>query len=95
MTIAAGNMPETFNLSDNSTETSALDPNEPLSAPPLFFLPPHISDNSHALPYSGSSSDPLGKVPTKAEILEEIEGQARMADKVKEAELKMASNAKV
>jgi hypothetical protein len=61
---------------------------------PLSFLPPQLSDITLASRYSESSSNPLGKVPTEAEVCEEIEGQARMAEKVKEAELKKASKAR-
>jgi hypothetical protein len=88
------------NMSQNSphaaTENTPASPSqsEPLNVPPLSFLPQHLSNISLASRYSESSRNPLGKVPTEAEVreeLEELEGQARIADKVKEAEMKKAS----
>ncbi|KAK1610111.1 hypothetical protein QYE76_033784, partial [Lolium multiflorum] len=59
------------------------------------FLPPHISDTRLAQPFSASSSNALGRIPTLQEIQEELEGQARMAAKVQEAEMKKASKARI
>lgn len=64
----------------NSTEANFVEP--------LAFLPPNISDTRLAQPYSASSRNILGRIPTVEEIQVELEGQARMAAKVLEAEQK-------
>ncbi|KAK1667182.1 hypothetical protein QYE76_055341 [Lolium multiflorum] len=61
---------------------------------PIAFLPSNISDIRLAQPFSASFSNYLNRIPTIAEIQEEIEGQARMAAKVQESEQKKASNAR-
>jgi hypothetical protein len=66
---------------------------KPLNIATISFLPPHLSDPPLAQPYSASSS-PLREVQIEAELHEELEGQDRMADKVKEAEMKKASKAR-
>ena len=83
----------TPNSTDNTPAVSSPIQPDPLFIEPLSFLPPNISDLSLAQPYSASSSNPLGKIPTEAELREELEGQARMAEKVKEQEIKKASKA--
>ncbi|KAK1697114.1 hypothetical protein QYE76_013811 [Lolium multiflorum] len=47
-----------------------------------------------AQPFSASSSNALGRIPTLQEIQEELEGQARMAEKLLEAEQKKGSIAR-
>jgi hypothetical protein len=91
---AAENM---FNSSPKYTDSSPCShpPNsaEPTFVDPLEFLPPNISDIRLSQPYSASSSNLLGRIPTVEEIQEELEGQARMAAEVQETEMKKASKA--
>jgi hypothetical protein len=75
---------------DSSPSSPQPIPPEPIYIEPLVFLPPNIYDTRLAQPYSASSSNPLGRIPTEAELREESEGQDRMADKVQEAEMKKA-----
>ncbi|KAK1662792.1 hypothetical protein QYE76_050951 [Lolium multiflorum] len=90
--IAAENMstssPKYTDSSPNSPEPNSV---EPKFIEPIAFLPPNISDKRLAQPFSASSSNYLNRIPTLAELQEEIEGQARMAAKVQEAEQKKAS----
>ena len=92
---AAGSLspssPKCTGSSPNSPEPSSLEPSCP---EPLAFLPPYISDTNLAQPFSTSSSNALGRIPTLQEIREELEGQARMAAKVQETEMKKASKAR-
>ncbi|KAK1666242.1 hypothetical protein QYE76_054401 [Lolium multiflorum] len=53
-----------------------------------------INDIRLAQPFSVSSSTALNRIPTLKELEEELEGQARMATKVQEAENKRASKAR-
>jgi hypothetical protein len=81
--LAAGSMSEnTPNPTENTPNTPPHAQPEPLAIAPLTFLPPNVSYIRLAQPYSASSSNPLGKIPTKEELLEELEGQARMAKKL-------------
>jgi hypothetical protein len=82
-------------MSENTPNSTKNTPNtpppvqpEPLHITPLAFLPPNISDMRLAQPYSVSSSNPLGRIPTEVELLEELQGQARMAEKSKEMEMR-------
>jgi hypothetical protein len=75
---------------DNSPNSPDSGSKEPSFPEPLAFLPPHVSDTRLAQPLSVSSNIALGWIPTLKEIQEEIEGQARMAAKVQEAETKKA-----
>ena len=79
---------------DSSLNSSEPNPTEPKFIEPIAFLPPNISDTRLAQPFSASSSNYLNRIPTLAEIQEEIEGQARMAAKVQESEPKKASKAR-
>jgi hypothetical protein len=92
---AAGNMsinsPKCTGSSPSNPEPSSPEPSFP---EPLAFLPPHISDTRLAQPFSASSSNALGRIPTLQEIQEELEGQARMAEKLLEAEQKKGSIAR-
>lgn len=92
---AAGSLspssPKCTGSSPNSPEPSSLEPSCP---EPLAFLPPYMSDTKLAQPFSASSSNALGRIPTLQEIREELEGQTRMAAKVQEAEMKKASKAR-
>jgi hypothetical protein len=92
---AAGSMstnsPKCTGSTPNSPEPSLP---EPICPEPLAFLPPHISDTRLAQPFSTSSSNALGRIPTLREIQEELEGQARMAAKVQEVEQKKGSKAR-
>ncbi|KAK1649182.1 hypothetical protein QYE76_066987 [Lolium multiflorum] len=94
-TIDAGNMstssPRYTDSSLNSPDSSSKEPSFP---EPLAFLPPHISDTRLAQPFSASSSNALGRIPTLQEIQEELEGQARMAAKVQEVVRKKGSKAR-
>ena len=85
------NSPKCTGSSPNSPDSSSKEPSFP---EPLAFLPPHISDTRLAQPFSASSSNALGRIPTVQEIQEELEGQARMAAKVQEAEQKKGSKAR-
>jgi hypothetical protein len=58
-------------------------------------LPPYVSDTKLAQPFSASSNNALGRIPTLEEIQEELQGQARMAAKVQEAEMKKDSKDKI
>jgi hypothetical protein len=91
---AAGNMsinsPKCTGSSLNSPEPGSP---EPIFPEPLAFLPPHIFDTRVAQTFSASSSNALGRIPTLQEIQEELEGQARLAAKVQEVELKKGSKA--
>jgi hypothetical protein len=86
-------------MSENTPHSTENTPNipppiqpEPLNIAPLAFLPSNISD--HRLqPYYTPSRNPLGRIPTKVELLEELQGQARMAEKVKDMKMKKASKA--
>ncbi|KAK1645329.1 hypothetical protein QYE76_063134 [Lolium multiflorum] len=93
--IVAGNMstssPKFTGSSLNSPQPNSPDPT---FAEPLAFLPPNVSDIMLAQPFSASSSNILGRIPTLQEIQEELEGQARMAAKVQEAEQKKGSKAR-
>ena len=89
------------NMSTNSPKFTSSSPNipqpnspDPTFAEPLTFLPPNISDIRLAQPFSTSSSNILGRIPTLQEIQEELEGQARMAAKVLEVEQKKSSKAR-
>jgi hypothetical protein len=66
---------------ENAPDPTPLSQTEPLNVPPLFFHSPNLSDITLASCYSESSNNPLGEVPTEAEVHEELEGQARMAKK--------------
>jgi hypothetical protein len=93
---AAGKMstssPKFTDSSPNSPGSSSKEPSYP---EPLAFLPPYVSDIRLAQPFSASSSNALSRIPTLKEIQEELEGQARMAAKVQEAEAKKASKARI
>ncbi|KAK1680483.1 hypothetical protein QYE76_041331 [Lolium multiflorum] len=52
-------------------------------------------DGKLAQPFSASSSTAPGRIPSLKELQEELEGQARMAAKVREAENKRASKARI
>jgi hypothetical protein len=77
---AAGNMstssPKYTDSSPNSPEPNSA---EPKFIEPIAFLPPNVSDIRLAQPFSATSSNYLNRIPTLAELQEEIEGQARMA----------------
>jgi hypothetical protein len=92
---AAGNMstssPRFTGSSPNSPPPNSTEAN---FVEPLAFLPPNISDTRLAQPYSASSSNILGRIPTFEEIQAELEGQARMAAKVLEADQKKGSKAR-
>ncbi|KAK1613650.1 hypothetical protein QYE76_019167 [Lolium multiflorum] len=92
---AAGSMshgsPLCTGSSPSSPEPSTV---EPICPDPIAFLPPFVSDIRLAQPFSASSSTALGRIPTAQELQEEIQGQARMAAKVQEAENKRASKAR-
>lgn len=97
MVLAAGNMSENsaHSSTENMPEPNPPDLQEPLNVAPLSFLPPNIFDITLDSRYLGSSSNPFGqKIPTDAELLEEREGQIRMAKLVAESEMKRASKAK-
>jgi hypothetical protein len=86
-------MHATGNMSTNSPRFTDSSPNiphpnstEPKFIEPIAFLPPNISDIRLAQPFSTSSSNFLSRIPIVEEIQAEIEGQARMAAKVQEAE---------
>ncbi|KAK1660619.1 hypothetical protein QYE76_048778 [Lolium multiflorum] len=68
---------------------------EPICPDPIAFLPPYVSDIRLAQPFSASSSTTPGRIPSLKELQEELEGQARMAAKVQEAENKRASKARI
>jgi hypothetical protein len=75
-------------MSQNTPNSTENIPNSPppiqpehLHITPLAFLTPNVSDLRLAQPYSASSSNPLGRIPTEAEQVEELEGQARMEKK--------------
>ncbi|KAK1665786.1 hypothetical protein QYE76_053945 [Lolium multiflorum] len=93
-TITAGSMshgsPNCTGSSPSSPEPSTLEPSCP---EPLAYFPSYVSDIRLAQPFSASSSTALGRIPTLKELQEELEGQARMAAKVQEAENKRASKA--
>jgi hypothetical protein len=89
------------NMSTNSPKFTDSTPNspkpnfpEPSCPEPLAFLPPHICDTRLAQPFSASSSNNLGRIPTLQEMQEELEGQARVAAKVQEVEQKKGSKAR-
>lgn len=85
----------THGTSENMSETIPLNQSKPLDVQPISFLPPNIPNIILASRYPGSSSNPFGqKVPTEAKIFAEQEGQARMAEKIVEAEQKRVSKAK-
>ncbi|KAK1630498.1 hypothetical protein QYE76_004813 [Lolium multiflorum] len=85
--------------SPHSTGSSPSNPDpsvvEPICPDPLAFLPPYVSDIRLAQPFSASSSTTPGRIPSLKELQEELEGQARMATKVQEAENKRASKARI
>jgi hypothetical protein len=92
---AAGNMSEnTTKCTDSSPSSPPPNQAEPVFIEPIAFLPPNISDTRLAQPYSTSSSNFLGRIPTAQEIQAELEGQARMAGKVQEVEASKASKAR-
>jgi hypothetical protein len=92
---AAGNMSTSSpRFTGSSPNSLPPNPTEPKFVEPLAFLPPNISDTRLAQPYSSSSSNILGRIPTVEEIQAELEGQARMAAKVLEAEQKKGSKAR-
>ncbi|KAK1650121.1 hypothetical protein QYE76_067926 [Lolium multiflorum] len=92
---AAGSMPHgsphCTGSSPSSPDPSAV---EPICPDPIAYLPPYVSDVRLAQPFSASSSTLLGRIPTAQELEEELQGQARMAAKVQEAENKKASKAR-
>jgi hypothetical protein len=63
-------------LIENASESPPPIQPEPIAVEPLAFLPPNISDFRLAQPYSTSSSNPLGRIPTREELLKELEGEA-------------------
>ncbi|KAK1619776.1 hypothetical protein QYE76_025293 [Lolium multiflorum] len=85
--------------SPHSTGSSPSNPDpsavEPICPDPIAFLPPYVSDIRLAQPFSASSSTTPGRIPSLKELQEELEGQARMATKVQEAENKRASKARI
>ncbi|KAK1668648.1 hypothetical protein QYE76_056807 [Lolium multiflorum] len=89
---AAGSM---SHGSPNCTGSSPISPHpstlEPICPNPIAYLPPYVSDIRLAQP---SSSAAPGRIPSLKELQEELEGQARMAAKVQEAENKRASKAR-
>ncbi|KAK1698863.1 hypothetical protein QYE76_015560 [Lolium multiflorum] len=91
----AGSMPHgsphCTGSSPNSPDPSAV---EPIFPDPIAYLPPYVSDIRLAQPFSASSSTLLGRIPTAQELEEELQGQARMAAKVQEAENKRASKSR-
>ncbi|KAK1612518.1 hypothetical protein QYE76_036191 [Lolium multiflorum] len=93
---AAGSMPldspHCTGSSPNSPDPSSL---EPICPDPIAYLPPYVSDIRLAQPFSASSSTAPGRIPSLKELQEELEGQARMAAKVQEAENKRASKARI
>ena len=93
---AAGSMPHG---SPHCTGSSPSNPDpsavEPICPDPIAFLPPYVSDIRLAQPFSASSSTTPGRIPSLKELQEELEGQARMATKVQEAENKRASKARI
>ena len=92
---AAGNMSTSSpRFTDSSPNSPQPNSTEPTFVEPLAFLPPNISDTRLAQPYSASSSNFLGRIPTVEEIQAELEGQARMAAKVQEVEQKKGSKAR-
>jgi hypothetical protein len=93
--LAAGSMPQNPPYTaENTLDVPPPIQLEPLNVPPLSFLPPHLSEPCLAQPYSASSSNPLGKIPTEGDVVEELEGKARMANKVREAGMKKAFKAR-
>jgi hypothetical protein len=92
---AAGNMSDSSpRFTDSSPSSPPPNSTEPTFVEPLAFLLPNISDTKLAQPYSTSSNNILGRIPTLEEIQAELEGQARMAAKVQEAEQKKGSKAR-
>ncbi|KAK1608903.1 hypothetical protein QYE76_032576 [Lolium multiflorum] len=93
---AAGSM---SNSSPNCTGSSPSTPEpstlEPIFPDPIAFLSPFVSNIRLAQPFSASSSTVLSRIPTPQELQEELQGQARMAAKVQEAENKKASKARI
>ncbi|KAK1618975.1 hypothetical protein QYE76_024492 [Lolium multiflorum] len=83
--------PHCTGSSQSSPDPSTL---EPICLDPIAFLPPYVSDIRLAQPFSASSSTAPGRIPSLKELQEELEGQARMAAKVQEAENKRASKAR-
>jgi hypothetical protein len=79
---------------DSSLNSPEPNPAEPNFFEPIAFLSPNVSDIRLAQPFSASSSNYLNRIPTLAELQEEIEGQARMAAKVHEVEQRKASKAR-
>ncbi|KAK1610190.1 hypothetical protein QYE76_033863 [Lolium multiflorum] len=92
---AAGNMSDSSpRFTDSSQSNPPPNSAEPTFIEPLAFLPPNISDTRLDQPYTASSSNFLGRIPTVEEMQAELEGQARMVAKVQEAEQKKASKAR-
>ncbi|KAK1662605.1 hypothetical protein QYE76_050764 [Lolium multiflorum] len=93
--IAAGSMSTSSpRFTDSSPNNPQPNSTEPTFIEALDFLPPNISDIRLAQPFSASSSNILGRIPTVEEIQAEIEGQARMAAKVPEVEQKKGSKSR-
>ena len=83
------------NITHNMPKNTPSDVSDPLVVEPISVMPPNIPHVILASNHPGSSSNPFGQtVPTEAEILEEWEGAARMAEKVAEIEQRRASKAK-
>jgi hypothetical protein len=63
---AAGNMSDSSpKFTDSSPSSPPPNSAEPAFVEPLAFLPPNISDIRLAQPYFASSSNLLGRIPTK------------------------------